>query len=153
MSSYSRMVSFYHISSINISRRHQTKTWTNVDLSSVRFSDNHLMAVSQEIPQAINYEISLKIPYVKFHSNRPGASEFKRTMSVQCNFFNIFVMTFCKCHKCALLSLNFHIIHCNLHVNSWGATGLRVLNSGWNNILIIVWFSTEKRQTLVRCSK
>ena len=32
------------------SRRHQTITWTNVDLSSVRSSDNHLRAISQEIP-------------------------------------------------------------------------------------------------------
>ena len=31
--------------------RHQAITWTNVDLSSIRSSDIHLRAISQEIPQ------------------------------------------------------------------------------------------------------
>ena len=38
-------------------------------------SDNHLMAISQEIPQASITEISLKITYLKLHSNLPGANE------------------------------------------------------------------------------
>ena len=50
-------------------------TRTNVDLSSVTASGIHLRASSQEIPQPPTTEISLKIIYVKFHSNLPGANE------------------------------------------------------------------------------
>ena len=50
-------------------------TWTNIDLSSVRASGIHLRAISQEIPQPPITKISLKIIYVKFHSNLPGANE------------------------------------------------------------------------------
>ena len=55
--------------------RHQAITWTNVDLSSVRFSGIHLRAISQEIPQPSITKIHLKITYSKFHSNFPGANE------------------------------------------------------------------------------
>ena len=41
--------------------RHQAITWTNVDLSSIRFSDIHLQAISQEIPQSSITNINLKI--------------------------------------------------------------------------------------------
>ena len=50
-------------------------TWTNVELSSVRSSGIHLSAILQEMPQPSVTEISLKIIYLKFHSNLPGASE------------------------------------------------------------------------------
>ena len=55
--------------------RHQAITWTNVDLSSVRFNDVHLMAISQDILQPSITEFTLKIIYVNFHSNPPGANE------------------------------------------------------------------------------
>ena len=54
---------------------HQAITWTNVDLSSVRSSGIHLRAILQEIPQPSVNEISLKITYLKFCSNLPGADE------------------------------------------------------------------------------
>ena len=47
--------------------RHQAITWTNVDWSSVTYSDIHLRAISQEIPQPWIPKISLKINYLKFH--------------------------------------------------------------------------------------
>ena len=40
--------------------------------------DDHFQAISQEIPQPSTTEISLKLAYVKFHSNLPGANELKR---------------------------------------------------------------------------
>ena len=55
--------------------RHQAITWTNVDLSSVRSSSIHLRAILQEIPQLPVTEISLKITYLKYCSNFPGANE------------------------------------------------------------------------------
>ena len=50
---------------------HQAITWTNVDLSSVRSSDNYLRANSQKTPQPSITKISLKITYryLRFHSN------------------------------------------------------------------------------------
>ena len=48
---------------------------TNVDLSSVRSSGIHLRAILQEIPQPSVTEIGLKITYLKFCSNLPGADE------------------------------------------------------------------------------
>ena len=45
----------------------------NVDLSSVKSSGIHLRAILQEIPQPSVTEISLKITYLKFCSNLPGA--------------------------------------------------------------------------------
>ena len=56
--------------------RHQAITWTNVDWSSVKCSDIHIRAISQETPQPSITEICLKITYLKFHSNFPGANEF-----------------------------------------------------------------------------
>ena len=41
--------------------QHQVITKTNVDFSSVRFSDNHLRAFSQEMPKPTLTKISLKI--------------------------------------------------------------------------------------------
>ena len=54
-------------------------TRTNVDLSSVKSSDNHLWAISQDIPQPSITKIILKITYLKFHSNFPGANEWTRS--------------------------------------------------------------------------
>ena len=41
--------------------RHQTITWTNVDWSSVKSSDIHIRAISQEMPQPTITKICLKI--------------------------------------------------------------------------------------------
>ena len=58
--------------------RHQAITWTNVDLSSVRLSDIHLRASSQEIPQPSITEFIWKIKDLKFHSDFPGANELNQ---------------------------------------------------------------------------
>ena len=50
---------------------YQAITWTNVDLSSVRLSDIHLRASSQEIRQPSITEIIWIITYLKCHSNFP----------------------------------------------------------------------------------
>ena len=61
---------------------HQTITWTSVDLSSVRSSDNHLRVISQEIPQPWITKIGLKITYLKFKENLPEANELMPLESV-----------------------------------------------------------------------
>ena len=50
-------------------------TWTNVDWSSVKSSDIHIRAISQEMPQPSITKIYLKITCLKFHSKFPGANE------------------------------------------------------------------------------
>ena len=55
--------------------RHQAITWTNVDLSSIRSSDIHLRSILWKVSQPSIIEISLKITYLKFHSNFPGVNE------------------------------------------------------------------------------
>ena len=55
--------------------RHQAITWTNVDWSSVKSSDIHIRAISQEMPQPSITKICLKIAFLKFHLNFPGANE------------------------------------------------------------------------------
>ena len=55
--------------------RHQAITWTNVDWSLVKYSDLNIRALSQEMPQQSVIKIHLKITYLKFHSNFPGANE------------------------------------------------------------------------------
>ena len=55
----------------------QAITWTNVDWSSVKSSDLHIRAISQEMPQPSISKICLKITCLKFHSNFPGANELK----------------------------------------------------------------------------
>ena len=52
-----------------------THTWTNVDLSSVRFSGIHLRAILYEIPQPPFNKISLKITHLQLNWNLPGANE------------------------------------------------------------------------------
>ena len=59
---------------------HQALTCTNVDSSSVRPSDTHLRAISQEIPQPSVTEISSKITYLKFHLMPPGVKELNPLM-------------------------------------------------------------------------
>ena len=56
---------------------HQANTWTNVDWSSVKSSDIHIRAISQEMPQPSIPKMGLKITYLKFHSNFSGANELK----------------------------------------------------------------------------
>ena len=48
---------------------------TNVDVSSIRFGDIHLRAILQKVSQPPIIKISLKITYLKFHSNLPGVNE------------------------------------------------------------------------------
>ena len=57
--------------------RDQAITWTNVDWSSVKSSDIHIRAISQEVPQPsiTKLKIRSKIAYLKFHSNFPGVNE------------------------------------------------------------------------------
>ena len=57
--------------------QHQAITWTNVDWSSVKSSDIHIGAISQEMPQPSVTKIRSKIfiQYLKFHSKFPGANE------------------------------------------------------------------------------
>ena len=50
-------------------------TRNNVDLSSVRSINIHLRAILQKIPQPPIIKISLKISFLKFLSNLPGANE------------------------------------------------------------------------------
>ena len=47
----------------------------NVDWSSVKSSDIHIKAISQQMPQPSITKIRLKITYLKFSSNFPGANE------------------------------------------------------------------------------
>ena len=54
---------------------HHAITWTNVDLSSVKSYNNHLSAISQQVPQPSIGNIILKIAYLKFYSNLPGVNE------------------------------------------------------------------------------
>ena len=44
-------------------------------VSSVKSSDIHIRAISQQMPQPSITKIHLKITYPKFHSNFPGANE------------------------------------------------------------------------------
>ena len=55
--------------------RHRAIAWTNFDLSSVRFSDIHLKAVSRQIPQPSITKISMKIIILNLHWNLSGAHE------------------------------------------------------------------------------
>ena len=60
--------------------RHQAITWTNVDWSSVKYSDIHIRAISQQMIQLSFTKICLKIACKKFHSIFPGANESKYLM-------------------------------------------------------------------------
>ena len=64
------------IRTVNTSWRHQAIIWTHVDFSSFNSSDIHGKATPQDIPQPSVIKIRLKITYVKFYWNSPGANEF-----------------------------------------------------------------------------
>ena len=66
--------------------RHQAITWTIVDLSSVRSSDNHLKVILQEIPEPPITNISLNITYLKFDESFPGANELLTRMEPNNNW-------------------------------------------------------------------
>ena len=57
--------------------RHQVITWTRIDLSSLIYTYIHLRAISQDKIQSLIGNIGLKISYLKFQSNLPGANELK----------------------------------------------------------------------------
>ena len=62
--------------------RHQAITWTNVYLSSVKFCDKHLWAISIEIPHVSIDNISVKIAYRKFIENLPGVNKLSKIRNV-----------------------------------------------------------------------
>ena len=65
-------------------------TWTNVDWSSVKSSDIHIRAISQEMPQPSIIKICLKIICLKFTSNFPGANEFRKVRSLPASLITYF---------------------------------------------------------------
>ena len=54
---------------------HQAMTWTNVDISSVRPTDNRLREFSQRIAQPSIAEIILKVTFLECNSNLQGVDE------------------------------------------------------------------------------
>ena len=48
----------------------------------MKSSDIHVRSISEEMPQPPITEICLKITYVKFHSNFPGANELMQNYQV-----------------------------------------------------------------------
>ena len=61
--------------------RHQAITWTNFGLLSVRSIENHLRAISNEIPQQSVIKISFRITCPKLYSNLSGVYEFTHKTS------------------------------------------------------------------------
>ena len=59
--------------------RHQA--WTNADLRSAKSNDINLRTVLEDIPQSSNTGISLKITYLKFHSNLPRVNDLTHDLS------------------------------------------------------------------------
>ena len=59
-----------------------SKGWTNIDTSLIWFTDIHLSAISQEIPQPSITKISLKITYLKFDKNFSGGQIFTIKFSI-----------------------------------------------------------------------
>ena len=55
--------------------QHQAITWTSVDWSSVKSSDIHIWAISQEMSQSSITKICLTITCLKCYSNSPGANK------------------------------------------------------------------------------
>ena len=60
---------------VNIAVGQQAITWTNLDSSSVKSSDIHIRAISQEMSQTPITKIHLKLTFLKRHPNFPAASE------------------------------------------------------------------------------
>ena len=65
-------------------------TWTNVDLSSVRFWNILLIGNSQETTHSWVTKVSLKISFPKFHLNLPRANELSNT-PVHTQDFNLVI--------------------------------------------------------------
>ena len=72
---YIRRLCHYWLDNGLSSLRCQAITWTNVDLISVRSTDIHLWAMSQEIPHSTITKISLKMTNLALYSNLPEANE------------------------------------------------------------------------------
>ena len=62
----------------------QAITLTNIEWSSVKSSDIHIRVISQEMPQPSATEFRLKILYLEFNSNFPGANELLAINRFQC---------------------------------------------------------------------
>ena len=69
---------------------HQTITWINDDLSSVKFTDNHLRTISQGIHQLSVGSIRLKIVRLKFYLNLLWANELTHAKLWWCGVGGIF---------------------------------------------------------------
>ena len=79
---------------------YQAITLTNVDLSSVRSSDNHLMINLEEIPQPS----ITKITFPKFYSNLPGANKWPQH-SLFLSWNEVIAMKLCTSHdSCAVMA-------------------------------------------------
>ena len=57
----------------------------------MKYSDIHIRAISQEMPQPSITKIHLKITYLKFYSNFPGANELKVLSCLLYCYENCFV--------------------------------------------------------------
>ena len=70
--------------------QHLAITWIHVVLSLVRSSDNHLRAISQQIPQPLSNKISLKITYLSMIFQSLGVNELRWSSNHgrTCNFFS-----------------------------------------------------------------
>ena len=64
-------------------------TWTNVDWSSVKSSDIHIRAISQEMPQPSITKIHLKITYLQFHVEFLLSENLNFWYLALCVFFNV----------------------------------------------------------------
>ena len=60
------------------------ESWANVAWSSAKSSDIHIGAISQEKPQPSITKIHLKITYLKFLSNFPGANKLNDDRDLWC---------------------------------------------------------------------
>ena len=79
----------------------------NTDLSSIRSIDIHLRTISQEIPQPSVTKINLKITFLGFHSNLPGANKFNSFLALCICFWTVIFFikwVYLKFHSEALLS-------------------------------------------------
>ena len=70
-----------------------SRNWTNVDWSSVKSSEIHLRAIPYEILQPLITKISMKITYLKFLQNLPGANELT---NIFCGY-SWWLMVICTC--------------------------------------------------------
>ena len=80
--------------SLYLNKNPPQKPWTNVDLSSVMSSGIHLKVILQEILQPSFTKISLKITYLKFDWNPPGANELIQPFSPSYCFIRLHYPSF-----------------------------------------------------------